>query len=342
MGKIARVTGIVVGLCVLFLLVLSLWNLAATRWQHAHNPVPGSFYSVDGRLMHIDCAGTGSPTVVIEAAASASWLAWKGVQSHLSPVTRVCAYDRAGHGWSEPRQGPRDAETIVRELHALLDEAGVQRPMVLVGHSAGGLYVREYAREFPAEVVGVVLIDASSPQQIDDLPGFRTSYEQGERAYGRELLWQRLEVWFGWARLMGQCRDVPSKELQYLAGQYDATTCRPGYVGGEDSEFMDFERSCKEAGRLTSFGRVPLLIISQDPNLNADKMTEHEIAGERAWDREQEASKSLSPMSWRVIARGAGHGVQHDRLDLMVAEMTRLIRYVRGGPAPSFGSTAIE
>ena len=146
--RIARRVGILAASFLLLLLTLSLWNLATSKWQHARNPVPGNFYTVEGLQMHIECSGTGSPTVVMEAAASAPWSLWRKVQPELSQITRVCSYDRAGHGWSEPSKGPRDAETIVRELHSLLDKAGVKRPIVLAGHSAGGLYVREYAREF--------------------------------------------------------------------------------------------------------------------------------------------------------------------------------------------------
>lgn len=337
-----RVTRIAAAFGASFVLVTAFWNFAVTAWQHARNPVPGNFYSVYGRQMHIYCSGSGSPTVVIEAAASASWLAWQGVQPQLSHLTRVCTYDRAGHGWSEPRPGARDAETIVPELHALLDHAGVQRPLVLTGHSAGGLYVREYAREFPAEVAGVVLIDSSSPQQIDEVPGWRATYEQEKRDQGRQLFWEKLKVWSGWERLIGGCRDTPSRELQYLAGQYDAIMCRPAYVGGEDIEFNDFEKTCQEAGRLKSFGSVPLLVISRDPSMQSDNTTDDAIASKRVWDNEQEGFKSLSPLSWRVIARNSGHGVQHDRLDLVLAEMSLLIRYLRGGPAPPFGSTAVQ
>ena len=74
---------------------------------------------------------------------------WRRVQPQLSTVTQVCSYDRAGHGWSQTRENPRDAEVIVHELHALLEKARVRRPFIYVGHSAGGLYVREYAREYP-------------------------------------------------------------------------------------------------------------------------------------------------------------------------------------------------
>jgi pimeloyl-ACP methyl ester carboxylesterase len=328
--------------CVVFLLVLPLWNLGATKWQHARNPVPGEFYNVDGRQMHIYCSGSGSPTLVIEAAASASWLAWQGVQPQLSQLTRVCTYDRAGHGWSEPRPRPRDAESTVRELHALLDEATVQRPLVLAGHSLGGLFVREYAREFPAEVAGIVFIDSSSPQQLDDLPGERSSYEHEKREYPTELQWEKVKVWSGWERLVGNCKDVPSRELASFAAQYDALMCRPAYVGGEDSEIMDFEQTCKQAGRLVSFGKIPVLIISRDPDREKETMSAERLSKNQAWDRDQEALKLLSPLSWRVIARNAGHGVHHDRLELVVSEMTLLVRYLRGGATPPFGSTTNE
>jgi len=334
--------GMLLGVCFLFVLALSLTNFAVTKWQHAHNPVPGDFYSVDGRQMHLFCSGTGSPTILIEAAASADWLGWQGVQPQLSQLTRVCTYDRSGHGWSQPRSGPRDAETITRELHALLDQAGVQRPLVLTGHSAGGLYVREYAREFPGEVAGVILIDSSSPQQLDALPGFRRSYEADKYRMVRQLWWEKLRVWSGWERLIGNCRNTPSRELEHLAGQYNAEMCRPEYVGGEDNELIYFETTCKQAERLTSFGNVPLLIISQDTDRQREGMTPDAIAENEVWAQEQEALKSLSPLNWRVVARDAGHGVQHDRLDVVIAEMTRLIGYLRGGPAPPFRSTVIE
>ena len=327
-------------LCVAFFLVLPLWNYAATRWQHARNPVPGNFYSVNGRQMHIYCSGAGSPTVLIEAGAGATWLGWQAVQPQLSRVTRVCTYDRAGHGWSEPRTGTRDAETIVGELHALLDQAAVERPLVFTGHSLGGLLAREYAREFPAEIAGVVLIDSSSPQQLDELPGERASYEQDKRNFARQLFWERMRVWSGWERLTGNCHDEPSPELKYLAGQYDALMCRPAYAGGDDSEFIDFEQTCNQAGRLKSFGMVPLLVISRDPN--KQQATAERIKAQRMWDQEQERLKALSPLSWRVIARNAGHAVHHDRLKLVIAEMTKLINYLRGGPPPPFGSTTIQ
>jgi pimeloyl-ACP methyl ester carboxylesterase len=338
----ARLSVIAVVACLLLLLGPSLWNVLLVKWQHAHNPVPGAFYTVEGSQMHIDCTGAGSPTIVMEHAASASWLLWRRVQPELSKLTRVCSYDRAGHGWSPPRSRPRDAETIVRELHSLLDQAGVKRPIVLVAHSAGGLYAREYAREFPSELAGVALIDASSPQQIEELPGWRASYENDKQDQQRELPWDNLRVWSGWDRLLGHCHFTPSKKDESFAGQYQAMQCRPGYVDTDESELTDFEQSSKEATRLESFGKIPLLIISQDTGLCSPGMTTNQLAQNPVWEREQEESKSLSPLSWRVIAHGSGHMVPLNRPDVIIVESTRLINYLRGGPTPQFGSTVTE
>ena len=287
--------------------------------------------------MHLYCSGAGSPTIVIEAGLGSDWLGWQVVQPELSKLTRVCTYDRSGSGWSERRSGSRDAESIAQQLHALLDIAGVQRPIVLAGHSAGGLYVREFAREFPTEVDALVLVDSSSPKQIDELPRFRDSYEQAKRHAARNLWLDRLSVWSGWARLIGECRETPGKGLQRLASFYEAKACRPEYVDGELGEYLDFETSARQAGRLQSVGRKPVLILSRDPK-SADKSD----MGEVIHNREQEELKSLSPLSWRVIALNSGHKIFQDRPDVVTNEMSRLIRFIRGGAAPPFGLTRSE
>ena len=336
--KIPRPSKIAIGLVFLLPLLGAAWNLAASEWTHRRNPVPGSFYDVNGYRMHIYCTGDGSPTVVLEAAATANWLAWRRVQPRLSALTRVCAYDRAGHGWSDPRPGSRDAEAIVGELHDLLDKADVQRPLLLVGHSAGGLYVREYARRFPTEISAVALLDSSSPRQLDVLPGWRPAYEQRRRDYPAELRRERLRVWSGWERLMGRCRIGSSAEPAEIAGQYAALLCRPSFVGGEENEYIFFEQTSRQAARHMSFGDVPLLVVSRDAGAEEDRSS-RTVANERVWQDEQEAMKALSPRSWRVIARGSGHAVHHARLELVLAELTVLIDYLRGGPPPAFGST---
>jgi pimeloyl-ACP methyl ester carboxylesterase len=122
---------------------------------------PGTLVDVGGHRLHLHCTGQGSPTVVLEAGAGDFSFDWSLVQRDLARLTRVCSYDRAGYAWSEPGPTPRTIRQNVAELRALLMNADLTPPYVLAGHSLGGLYVRVYASEHPAEVAGLVLIAAS-------------------------------------------------------------------------------------------------------------------------------------------------------------------------------------
>lgn len=126
---------------------------------------PGQLLTIDGHQMHIDCTGEGSPTVILEAAGGHFSAEWARVQPEIAQTTRVCAYDRAGYGWSEPGPEPRDAEHVANELHSLLAAAHVPPPYVLVAHSVGGIYVRVFNADYPGETVGMVLVDSSHPDQ---------------------------------------------------------------------------------------------------------------------------------------------------------------------------------
>jgi pimeloyl-ACP methyl ester carboxylesterase len=115
--------------------------------------------------MHIYCTGSGSLTIVLEAGGQNDSVIWRGVQPALSRTTRVCAYDRAGFGWSDAQPGPRDADHIAAELHQLLLQTGITGPVVLMGHSVGGIFLRDYVTHYPTNVVGIVFVDSSTPFQ---------------------------------------------------------------------------------------------------------------------------------------------------------------------------------
>ena len=338
--KVVRFALEAAALCLILLVALAVWNLAVVCWQGTHVTVPGSFYYVDGRQMRLDCTGTGAPTVVIETGLGSTSTGWLLVQEKLSALTRVCTYDRSGLGWSEPRPRPRDAEAIVQQLHSLLDLGSVQRPIVLVGHSAGGLYDRVYAREFPSEVAALVFVDSATPEQMDELPGFRAQYEKDKRLAPLQLWIDRLRVWSGVDRLIGNCHNVPDKGFEKYAELYDAKECRLDYVDTDLGEFMDLEATLNEAAQVTSFGDKPVLILSADPDHTGKHG--HTAAQSSIWDHEQESLKSLSPNSWRVIARGSGHTIFKDRQDVVLTQLTLLIDYLRGGPAPPFGTTTTQ
>jgi pimeloyl-ACP methyl ester carboxylesterase len=130
-------------------------------------PPPGQMVDVGGYRLHINCIGTGSPTVVIEAGLGDWSTTWAGyVQPEVAKMTRVCTYDRAGMGWSEAGPLPRDAAQFAKELHSLLQNANVPGPYVMVGHSLGGFGVRVFVHDYAAEIAGVVLIESMNPRQV--------------------------------------------------------------------------------------------------------------------------------------------------------------------------------
>jgi pimeloyl-ACP methyl ester carboxylesterase len=120
----------------------------------------------DHRRLNFRCLGRGSPTVILESGFGATSQAWAMTQPRIAAVTRVCAYDRAGYGFSDPGPMPRDGAAIARDLDNGLKAARIGGPYVVVGHSAGGLYARLFAARRLKEVVGLVFVDSSVEHQV--------------------------------------------------------------------------------------------------------------------------------------------------------------------------------
>jgi pimeloyl-ACP methyl ester carboxylesterase len=146
------------------------------------NPAPARSYLVNGHSLYLHCVGTGEPTVVLFNGLGERTPSWAWVQQSASSTTRVCAFDRAGEGWSGAAPARQDGHQLASDLHQLLRVAHVPGPYVLAGHSVGGVYALVYAKQYPGEVAGVALIDSATPYQFDlpDYPGF---YTMGRRLY---------------------------------------------------------------------------------------------------------------------------------------------------------------
>jgi pimeloyl-ACP methyl ester carboxylesterase len=150
-------------------------NVAAVHGADAH-PAAGETYAVGDHRLHLDCRGTGGPTVVLFNGLGESSASWAGILDQVGDTTRVCAYDRAGQGWSDDVAAPQDGVTAAEDLHLLLAAAGEEGPFVLAGHSTGGTYAMSYAAQHPDDVAGMVLLDSSSPRQLTDIPSYALQY----------------------------------------------------------------------------------------------------------------------------------------------------------------------
>lgn len=141
--------------------------MAAGGWS---KPLRGERIDVGGRALRLVCEGVrqpGQPIVVFEAGAYSGAADWGVIQPQTAQFARACAYDRAGLGWSDPTDGPRDPGALADDLRTLLRAAGEDGPFVLVGHSMAGLITRAFIAAYPEEVAGLVLVDAADPSAIE-------------------------------------------------------------------------------------------------------------------------------------------------------------------------------
>ena len=321
-------------LCTVTVMVSSILNAFAIRFFPGRNPPPGDIYIVSGHKMHIFCTGSGSPTLVLESGLGNDSFVWGKVQPALSRTTRVCSYDRAGYGCSDALPVPRDADHIATELHELLIQAKVVGPIVLMGHSMGGIYIRDYATRYPDEVGGLIFVDASTPLQ-----GHVPSLKPGKRrSQSPRMLLTRLAFITNVPRLAGTCSwsrpdsDPPAWRL--LA----EGLCHPQFHAWME-ESDGFDLSGEETIRTGPYGALPVLIFSHDP-----ARTKQLTNFEDAWTQMQEGLKKLSTRSRRIVARDSTHYVQLDRSQLVENEVSRLIEQIRGTAPPeaSYGTTIKE
>src|ERR687898_2742381 len=256
---------LIVALLVLAVVGAIYQAIATERAERAYPP-PGEMVDVGGYSLHINCVGQGSPTVILDAGSGLFSAQWVRVQREVSDTTRVCAYDRAGMGWSEMGPDPRDARQITSELHTLLSKAGIEEPYVLVGHSFGGMYMQTYAARYPDEVAGVALVDSpSDPDQFSQRPEGRDSYEPQKQSFAVVPLLARLGVSLparlGVVRMLSKL-DPASPELpQQQREQIDALTPSTRQVSTSAGEFLAPTQTLRlgSPGRL---GNKPLAVVS--------------------------------------------------------------------------------
>jgi pimeloyl-ACP methyl ester carboxylesterase len=218
--------------------------------------MPGRLIDVGGHKLHINCTGTGSPTVVLEPGLGEPSTAMAWIAPAVTKVTRVCVYDRAGRGWSEAASGPEDGVQTATDLHTLLHRAGEKGPFVLAGHSAGGIYVLNFAHRYPNEVAGVVLLDSMHPEQYSRISGWPTFYEAFRRYTGilpplTRLGFGRIIYSDAYAELPARARD---EERAFLATPRNSRSLR--------DEFSKIRTAMTQANALTSLHDTPLMVLT--------------------------------------------------------------------------------
>ena len=283
-------------------------------WAEARDakayPPPGQLVDVGGYRLHINCTGSGSPTVVIESGWGDSSAAWGWVQPEVAKTTRVCTYDRAGMGWSEASPQPRTAREFAKELHTLLEKANEPGPYVLVGHSLGGYTVLVYAHDYPDEVSGLVLVDAQK-LPASDAASFNPAPKPGVNP---------LPSWIariGLVRLLsgplGSVKDLPEQDKQ----AYKAYSVAPRSVQTFIDEGMGMSEGGAQAKAVTTLGALPLIVLSA----GLDETADHTAS--------QAGFLQLSSNSQQFFAEESGHEIHIEQPEAAVAAIVKMVELVR-------------
>lgn len=180
-----NITVILLAVIVVLLVVGMAYQAIGTARDVRRFPPPGQLVDVGGYRLHFFCVGEGSPTVILEHVGDGNVAQWGLIQPAVARETRVCAYDRAGFGWSDPGPLPRDAQQSIHELDTLLVNAAIPGPYLLVGHSYGANVVRLFAAQHPDDVAGLVLID---PGMSFDRPGVPADVNERWKREGQFII----------------------------------------------------------------------------------------------------------------------------------------------------------
>jgi len=303
--------------------VLVLASLGATyanirlAGDDVHGAAPGELYDVGGHRLHLDCHGHGSPTVVLANGLGETSAGWARITRAVAETTRVCAYDRAGQGWSDEAVHPQDGVQAAEDLHALLAAAGEQDPYVLVGHSTGGAYAMTYAARYPDQVAGLVLLDSSSPEQFTRMPAFPGQYAMMRRLYGLLPTLSRL----GLGQLVPGASHLPAAD----AATVGAMTSAPHAYRNQRDEVSVLPEVLSQAQALTTLGDRPLAVLTASATSD----------GTEGWDDAQDQLATLSTDRIHHVVESTHSGLLEDAGPAAesVPAVTQVVDSVRTGRA---------
>ena len=309
-GSSVCLRGLYLTLALVLALLLAAGAAASTAVQfEAYGSPPGRLLKVGTSRLHLYCKGSGSPTVLFESGLGGFSLDWWKVQERLSGGMRACSYDRAGYGWSEAGRAPRTALRIARELAELAAKAGLETPYVLVGHSFGGYIIRSYAGLYPQRVAGLVLVEASHPQQAQRIPDARIRSSMPP-AYGRQLVGFFSDPGI-FLKYPQEVRDIAKVILPSLKTFYT-----------QRQEFLSFKNSAAQVAK-AQLPQVPLVVVTRGRRTWPD--TPLGRAQEKSWRDMQRELVDLVPGGEQRVAGDSGHQVHLEQPDEVVEAVWRVI-----------------
>ena len=293
-------------------------------------PRPGKSVSLGpsfGNLaLNLDCRGQGGPTVILDSGLGVPAVGWDPVLAEAAKFTRVCSYDRAGYGWSGAASAARTSAQIVKELHALLGAADEKGPYVLVGHSFGGYNVRVYNGKYPAEVAGMVLVDASHEDQGQRMPpAFKAFMKKSTEDMQRQKTLAPVLIRFGVARFSQRHVQTSPGVSKEFAEELRYLQLQPKFIDATVGEMSSFEESANEVRGSGNLGDKPLIVLTAGKEVDASQLPpglpKKDMDDFRGiWVNELQVKEAqLSTQGKRIIVPDSDHMIPFERPDAIVS-----------------------
>jgi pimeloyl-ACP methyl ester carboxylesterase len=294
-------------------------------------PNPGEQFVIlpDHRRMHMSCAGQGAPVVLLDyGAGGTAKRDWADLATQMAAAahTTVCAYDRAGRGLSDPASTPRDAFAVADDIHAMVNNAGFNSPIVLVGHSLGSYHVRAFANGQAIRTAGLVLVDPSGDGQVERFNAKIPKVMEIQKAMFEaqaELDCVR--------RLVAQ--PVPPDDP--LAQQCGGNDPEAIWATASEIEQMPGASTQQLISSRRSYGDMPLIVLTRtdyEKDMPPDFTAEDKAAMRSVWETMHAEMAALSTRGEQRFIPNAGHYIQRDAPDAVIQAVSDVVAAVRAGP----------
>lgn len=282
---------------------LVFWSVSAPLIAAEFPAIPGKRFDVGGYQLHINCTGSGSPTVIVDVGLGDDSTDWQLVQQAVSNHSKICVFDRPGYGWSDFGPSPRTSNRIADELETLLEQADIPPPYILVGHSFGGYNIRIFAANNPQMVAGMVLVDASHEDQYKQ---FQIKLPNNFNRRGTIMI-------------------LP-KSTDSMAHANKPPILRERAFHAARAEISALDESSVQLQKNSALPVVPLIVISRGkPEWYGDLSQQQR---EKTWITLQQDLSRLSPISTHMFAHQSGHAIPHEQPEIIIEAIEQIVSQV--------------
>lgn len=327
---LSRLALALVALALLLVAIGTIFEMISRQRAEERFPARGKLVDIGGRKMHLDCRGQGWPTIVLEAGFSSNGsVDWLPVQDALANITRTCSYDRAGIMWSDAKSSPQNGVAVAEDLHAALSIGGERGPFILVAHSLGGAYSLIYTRKYPGDVAGLVLVDASHPDQSARMKQAGIGMKDPEGSRFMDML--AVMRWTGLPRLMMRSGNSGAPlEVRERARAYAGIS-----IAGTASEAAGFSETMREARESRDLGDRPLMVLTAMKPLSKRELRavgasqDQGAIAKRIWSDLHDEEMTWSSRGAQQTLPDSSHYIAWDRPDAVISAVRQVVGTVR-------------